>query len=266
MLAGVAIAGHIGADPAERQAPRSDQGRIEGSGKFTPAFFGRDPKSVPALPKDLEEFAKSLVKPIGGGRLALGRVTLDPKSRTVSVPAQVVMTEGLVEYALVTTGGKVHESLLSTDASPVHVHLAMLLMNMGPKDRAAGPALIQVEMEWRGNGPVQRIALEDLIVRGKDSEEGRRGSTLNTQIWQYDGSTVLNGRLTSEIEGSIISLIMDPAALVNAPRKLPVDDRLLLANTPKLPAVGMPVTLHFRSAPKAQTNATPAVPKKPAQN
>lgn len=253
----VLAAGMVLAEVPDREVPRPEQGKIGASGKFTPNYPFSNAQNAPTLPKDLETFAKSLVKPLGGGRLAIGRVTLDTKARTVSVPAQVNQTDGLVEYALVTTGGKVHEALLATDASPSHLHLAMLLLDLVPKGSSNSPVELRVDLEWQGNGPVRRLALEDLIVRGRDSEEGRRGSTLNCPAWHYGGSSIFNGRLASEMEGSIISLIMDPAALINAPRRLPVDDRLLLANTPKMPPKGMPVTLHFRSVPKPPATPVP---------
>jgi len=246
----------------ERDAPGAGQGTVDASGKFTPAFVEPNVAGTPPVPKDLEAFARSLVKPTPDGRWRLGRVTLDPATHGVSIPAQVNMTEGQVEYALVTLGGKVHEALLSTDASPLHVHMGLLLMGLGPKDGSRQPTRLRVEMEWKGNGPVRRVALEELVVRAKDSEEGARGGSLACTSWDYGGSVVTQGRLAADLEGSVISLIADPAALINAPRTMPVDDRLYVANKARMPAMGLPVTLHLSRFVEG-TNAMPAAPLAP---
>src|SRR5688500_7158315 len=70
------------------------------------------------------------IKDLGEGRLQIGNVTVDSKQKSLTFPALVNMTTGLVEYLVVTTGGKVHESLLRTDAEPFHIHSAMLLLGL----------------------------------------------------------------------------------------------------------------------------------------
>src|SRR5687768_2507208 len=70
------------------------------------------------------------IKDLGEGRLQIGAVTIDSKQKSLTFPALVNMTTGLVEYLVVTTGGKVHESLLRTDSEPFHIHTAMLLLGL----------------------------------------------------------------------------------------------------------------------------------------
>jgi hypothetical protein len=77
-----------------------------------------------------ETKTNSLVRDLGGGQLQIGLVTIDPKQKAVSFPASINMTSGVVEYLVVTTEGKVHESLLATRAEPTHIHTAMLLIGM----------------------------------------------------------------------------------------------------------------------------------------
>src|SRR5687767_4678849 len=55
------------------------------------------------------------IKDLGEGRLQIGSVTLDTKLKSLTFPAAINMTTGMVEYALVTVTGKVHESLLRTE-------------------------------------------------------------------------------------------------------------------------------------------------------
>src|SRR5688572_10164813 len=62
----------------------------------------------------------------------IGAVTLDKEQRSVNFPAAINQRTGIVEYAVVTTAGKTHESIFKTEAQPFHVHLAMLLLGARP--------------------------------------------------------------------------------------------------------------------------------------
>ena len=103
----------------------------------------------PQLPRNLP------LKQVGPGIFDLGKVRLNKNDRTVTIPAAINMREGTVEYLLVTTAGKTHESVLRTDAEPYHIHLAMLLLaakgkgtNEFPADKAKLPPgdLINVQV------------------------------------------------------------------------------------------------------------------------
>src|SRR5207245_11692125 len=63
---------------------------------------------------------------IATGIFQIGQVRLDKVQKTIAFPAFVNMTAGLVEYFLVTSSGKTHESVLRTDVPPYQIHLAML--------------------------------------------------------------------------------------------------------------------------------------------
>jgi hypothetical protein len=75
------------------------------------------------------------VRALGKGAYEIGEVRLDETRRTVSFPAVVNLDEGLLEYALVSEGGKIHESLLVTRVEPYQIHLAATLLGIG---RASG--------------------------------------------------------------------------------------------------------------------------------
>src|SRR3954469_13485921 len=65
---------------------------------------------------------------ISSNLFQIGTVRLDKSKGTVQFPAQLNMTNGLVEYLLVTTKGKLHESVLKTETEPYHIQLALLLL------------------------------------------------------------------------------------------------------------------------------------------
>jgi len=61
--------------------------------------------------------------------LRIGKVTFRPDTREIRIPTQVNMTEGLLEFVLVRMEGKVHESLLVTEASGTDINLALKLLH-----------------------------------------------------------------------------------------------------------------------------------------
>src|SRR5690348_6643645 len=65
---------------------------------------------------------------IGPGIFQLGAVRMDKARKTVQFPATVNMTNGLVEYFVVTGTGKLHESVLKTETEPSQIHVAMLFL------------------------------------------------------------------------------------------------------------------------------------------
>ena len=69
------------------------------------------------------------LKQIAPGIFQIGSVRLNAEQKTIQFPASVNMTNGLVEYLLVTGTGKLHESVLKTDVEPSQIHTAMLFID-----------------------------------------------------------------------------------------------------------------------------------------
>src|SRR5688572_10976463 len=161
------------------------------------------------------------VRQIGPGRFQIGQVTLDKQSRAVIFPAIVNMTEAIIEYVVVTREGKVHESLLRTDAHPKDIHVAMLLLDAkgagtnavpeNPLKPIPGDPVI-IEVTWKEKGREKRVRAEELILNTQTK------TNLTTGAWIYNGSCLENGAFMADREGSVVSLITDPFALVNNPR------------------------------------------------
>jgi hypothetical protein len=220
----------------------------------------------PALPLPAGEALtnRPVLKPLGSGLFELGTVRFDKQQRSVSFPARLNRAGGLMEYFLVTTYGKTHESILQTEASPVHIHLAMLLLNAtgacptrleGPPAEYGGtPGFnmsgdpITVEVSWREKGKQIVRAAEDLVSSQATTKAKDKGR------WVYNGSVVWEGTFLAESSGSLISLITDPVALINrlGPRK--DEEQTWTAKPGKLPPASVPVQVTIR--------LTPAGPKK----
>ena len=194
------------------------------------------------------------VRPLGGGLFQAGLVRLDTKAGTITFPAMVNLRSEMVEYAVVHKLGKTHESILSTEARPRDVHLAMLLLGAKPmmtnifgSDGKAAPAGDKVfaQVSWTNKGARVECAMEDLVLNRETKKTLSRGE------WIYNGSNFSEGSFTAERDGSIISIHIDPDALINNPRPGRENDDLYLPNAEKLPPLGATVEVSIRlAAPK----------------
>jgi hypothetical protein len=222
-----------------------------------------------------ETSTNTSVKDLGEGRLQIGRVTVDSKARTLSFPAKINMTEGMVEYLIVTTKGKTHESLLSTEAEPVQIHAGMLLL--GAKAEATNDASIFFDAKRDIPGTKLKITVSSPVTQERTTEIQTLLMFAQTKQpltpdaiphWIYNGSRFSetpdlepvaagsptrsgNGKkeaqkvFMAQREGSILSLIADPSALINNPRKDRENDELWILNTAAIPPVGTPVAVIF---------------------
>ena len=183
------------------------------------------------------------VRQISPGRFQVGQVTLDKQSRSITFPAVINMTEAMIEYFVVTRDGKLHESLLRTDARPHDIHVAMLLLDAkgagadavpeDPLKPIPGDPVI-IEVSWKDKGQ-KRLRAEELVFNTQTKSNLAKG------VWIYNGSRLENGAFLAEREGSIVSLITDPFALVNNPRSGRDNDDLCEVNTNAVPALDTPV-------------------------
>ncbi|GAA5497583.1 hypothetical protein Rhal01_03779 [Rubritalea halochordaticola] len=243
-----------GVGEPERPGVKVDQNQLSKSGKYQPNKPKEESKGK--VQKDGETTSqKPVVKSLGGGRYQIGKVILDKKNRSIHIPAQVNMTEGVVEYILVADSGKVHESVLSTAAKPADIHVACLLLGVKELPVAKWPKSylqvgkanqVTVEVVWKTNGPVKRLPATECVLRtdSQSVDAGGEGG-LASGHWLYSGSNVRGGVFAAESEGSVISIIADDAALVNGLRPRNQEDTLYAANAKALPNKNFKVEVVF---------------------
>ena len=203
------------------------------------------------------------------GPLRLGKIELDQEKRRVSFPAVFNMTEGMLEYVLVGSQGKTHESLLRTEVQPTQLHTAMLLLGVKPGERHPGdappsainsdylrtaPALkgdgVTIFLRWTVGGKETTCRAEDLIDNLETKTVAPAGD------WTYNGSMFDGNKFLAEEEKSFVALVTDPTALVNNPRPGHDNDQIWSVAKEKVPAKDTPVEVIFELKPAA--DATPA--------
>ncbi|HTJ01011.1 MAG TPA: YdjY domain-containing protein [Dongiaceae bacterium] len=257
--------------------PTPEQGSISSSGKFMASEMGAP--IAKATPEMVAEFAADLqhslqVESVGSNTFQIGKVLFDRQDRTVTVPAYVAIRNQLVEYALVTQRGKTYESLLATDASPLAIHLAFLLLGVTPgtvtgglnqAESAAPTNTVQIAVRWETNGVPSQVDLTDWLKLVRFGPATNLPALMQTN-WLYNGSELDNLGFAAGREGSIVALIRDSSALVNNIGPDRDNDHLHWPAEASLPPAGWAVQVIFHIGepePQPGTNSAPAIPITP---
>ena len=205
---------------------------------------------------------------VSPGVYEFGAIHIDKKARSVTFPGKVNMAEGSIEYVICTPGGPTHESLLVTEVQPRDIHFAMLLLDAkgaglgAPAPGDAPPGQINAEFlkgapRLKGDGITMTVKWSDAAGRehGAPVEEWVMNYTTKKAAsrgaWIYTGSMFAGENFLAQSDGAIASVVNNPAALINNPRKGSDNDQIWSVNAKAVPPVGTPVTIviQFEPAP-----------------
>jgi len=206
------------------------------------------------------EVAKPQVEKISETGYRLGLITFDQKSREIRFPAEVNMTEGLLEFLIVHEKGKIHESLLKTVASPLHLQLALTLLRykpspelrllpddsfpvVGPEEKKA--ARLAIEIEWSAEGQTRRIPANEWI------QHTVKASSMPATHWVFSEADILDGKFSPEATGDLAAIYLTNSALINFPGADNRDDTVWIPYPQRVPAVGTPVTIILHAFPQS---------------
>jgi hypothetical protein len=206
-------------------------------------------------PDDLDRHKIRISPPemVSPGHYRIGEIQLDKAEKSVTFPATVNMNKGLLEYLLVRTSGKTHESLLRTAIEPYNLQLACLLIGMegtnGPLGFQGDPATprgeaVEIVLQLKGeDGRLQTISPEAWLTQIV-GEAKRDAPPLR---WVYTGSLVSDGRFAAQMGGSIVALYHDPVAMIDNASPGGESDKVWFAREGTAPPAGTPVMVIIRS-------------------
>ncbi|MBA4147103.1 MAG: hypothetical protein H0X66_03235 [Verrucomicrobia bacterium] len=196
------------------------------------------------------------VKEVQPGIFEIGKVRLDKSDRSISFPAAINMTNGPVEYLLVSAVGKLHESVLKTEVDPMHIHLSALLLgakgaqtNLTVHDfdtKEIPGESIDLLVQWTEDGREKKVRAEQLVFNTATLKVTTKGP------WIYNGSQVHGGTLVAQRDGLIVAIMSDPLALMNNPRPGRENDEIWEVNKSSVPPLNTPVQfiLQFKGTKK----------------
>ncbi len=203
---------------------------------------------------------KSAIKKTGDVTYEMGSILFNSETREIRVPCNVNMTEGTIEYALVSETGKTHESLLKTKVKPFDLQVALLLCHYEPhageiiktlfdpppdlKAMAAIPMAkaganrLKLKLEWKDkDGKALAAALGDWI------HDDATNKPLDTPHWIFNGADIGDGIFSAELDGSFISVHFDLGGIIGCAANLIGNDKNWELDTEHIPPFDSPVTL-----------------------
>ena len=190
----------------------------------------------------------------------VGAALVDTRERTVVCRGEINMDEGAIEYLAVAPGGKTHESLLRVDVRPLHFQLALLMLDLEPRNvlsRQGDRAMplgdpVELRIRWQDrDGSKHDVRAEEMV------SEGEAAKPMPRHNWVFTGSRILKNGFEADLEKSLIAVWHDPAAIVDNP--LPGGgDNAYFVNAKRAPKRGTHIELIVRA-----TASTPKlIPRK----
>lgn len=212
------------------------------------------------------------VRSVGPGLWEIGEIRLDQAKKTLSFPAVVNLREGPLEYVLVTDYGKIHESLLRTTVPPYHIQMALILLGVpaapllpeanGIATNASQAAAtvtnasnitnvagrLLMEIGWNVRGRVRYVPLGNFVQNRRARTKVGKGD------WFFMGSRLREGGFAAQADGSIVTLIDDPDAIVGSHLPGSDDDDNWLAIGRRMPPLETAVEVRFTCLPSRAGN------------
>ena len=120
-----------------------------------------------------------------------------------------------------------------------------VMTNLFGADGKAPPRgdTVSLAVSWTNDAARVSHAVEDLVLNRETTKPMSRGA------WVYNGSNFSEDAFTAQRDGSIISIHIDPDALINNPRPGRENDDWYVPNAVELPPIGTPVEITIRLTP-----------------
>lgn len=206
-----------------------------------------DMPSPPAQPEATDRHTPGIspVEQVSPGIYRVGDIMINKTDRSVSFPAEVNMDKGLLEYVLVRSGGKTHESLLRTRIEPYNLQVACLLLGLEPT---------KTPLAFQGSPETPKGAHVSISITLKDGKavspetwivktvNGKNENVTDLSL-VYTGSFISAGQFIAQLDGSIVAVFHDPAAMFDNASAGGESDKIWFVNEKAVPPVGTPVTL-----------------------
>ena len=245
---------------------------------------GEIPGQGPGEANAPQQAAKPNVEPLGGGKFRIGTVEFDSRKREIRIPAVVNMRgaegEAPLEYLLVRTHGKVHESLFTTDTPALDINLAFALLSYPPSaefyaipndtgglsgefpevpEAIRRAARVRIDVELTKDGNTSRFPVGEWI---------RHTTKLTPKpltAWVYGGSEFFEGTYVPESTGDLVAIFTARAAMINFSGDERKEDTSWQVYPGRVPDLQTPVILivspfHPSEIPKPSVN--PPQPRK----
>jgi len=197
------------------------------------------------------------LKSLGQDRYQLGRILLDKRGRSFSVPGRVHALDKPLEYLATAPGGmKAYETLFEVDTFGTEFNLACILIGLErdpkqvpwqrfsePKIKLTGQRVL-IDVAWTENGKRRQMSAAQAVLNpGTDVKP-------ESVEWVYTGAPVSEGmpRFTPDDTGTLIGFIHDVNCIIDSVETIGIGAYGSIRGNPMLPPEGSPIELVIRAA------------------
>jgi len=194
-----------------------------------------DPPATPAAPAappaDQPAAAEApMLERLPNGDVRLGQVLLHREAGEISLPVVINLDAGPLEVLIATPIGRLHESLLRTEARAFHLQTLLYLLGLknGPRRPDAEGRqgdLVNLDIEWaRADGSRAREPIEAWI------RDMKTGAAMKRIGWVFVGSKIRDGEFLADIEGNLGLTYSVGSTVLDIPDASGDDDTVYVVN------------------------------------
>jgi hypothetical protein len=199
------------------------------------------------------------VKPLGQDRYQIGRIVVDKRASSFTVPGRVHVVDKPLEYLVTSPGGmKEYETLLEVDASGSEFNLACILIGLergpnqiasrGPEPRPLLGPRVSIAVAWSEGGKRRQVSAAEALL---NPDSGVKPESVE---WVYTGSYMLErgGSFAADATGTLVGFVPDSNSIIESAVGIGIGAYGSVRGHAMLPPVGSAIELVVQAAPAAR--------------
>jgi hypothetical protein len=191
------------------------------------------------------------LKSLGQDRYQVGRIIIDKRAHSFSVPGRVLVLGKPLEYLATSPGGmKAYEALLELDTNGSEFNLACILVGLerdskqAPLRRQASPGplvgqRVALSIAWTEVGKRRQVPAAEALL---NPEAGVKPESVE---WVYTGSPATDGRdrFAADVTGTLVGFVPDANSIIESAVGIGIGAYGSVRGSALLPPVGSAVEL-----------------------
>ncbi len=190
------------------------------------------------------------LKSLGDERYQIGRIIVNKRARSFTVPGRVHMLGKPLEYLATSPGGmKAYETLFELDASGTEFNLACILVglerdarHLAARRSAPGPLIgprVRIFVAWSEGAKRHQLTAAEAVLTAASEVKPE------TVEWVYAGApaTDAQGRFPADVTGTLVGFKPDENNVIESAVGIGIGAYGSIRGNPMLPPAGSPIEL-----------------------
>ena len=163
--------------------------------------------------------------------IVLKQIRILPAEKALIIPAKINQSEGPIEFLLVHSSGKVHESVFATDIPVLEIAAAFALLGheSDTTNLEHPPSLTTLENYPEIEISIQKQGGEAWIPVTQYFSLADSLENLEKHPWVYTGSYFHRNNFMASIEGNLAAIYSNGSAIINMEHPQRLNDNVWLA-------------------------------------